>query len=800
MTMNNIMNKAKYGAILSACLITSGCFSDKTTPAATQNTPSDQETLVTLYDFENNSVPESIKLNHASADFVTSGIGLTEGDKALRVKFNAAGKAYSGLSIEPKNPWDWSEYSDFNIAFDIANQGDVSTNLRLMVFDINGKNFTRSISIPVGKSKTYYALLNGHDLESPNSGLSDYQELNLSSGLRSNPATWQSDDVAFVQMWGTKNLNLKGITKINLTLEQNLSDKEITIDNIRLRQNPKMDPNYLTNIVDKFGQAAKMDFPEKIHSEAELFAKRDQELETIAGGELMPDRSRFGGWKLGPKLEATGYFRTEKVGDKWSLVDPDGYLFFTSGIANVRMSNSTTVTGYDFAKETIKQRSADDLTPEDSEGLNPPAPEAIPTRHVVSEVRKNMFKWLPDYTDPLASSYGYRREVHSGPVKHGEVFSFYMANLERKYGETTPYSYIENWRDVTLDRMRNWGFTSFGNWVDPVYYDNQKMPYFANGWIIGDYKTVSSGNDFWGPLPDVFDPKFTERADITIKQVYDETKGSPWCVGIFVDNEKSWGKPGNPKTELGIVINTLTRHGNESPTKNMFTEQMKAKYGDISKLNQAWQLSLASWDAFQAGGFDSAPSNANRIEDYEFLLYQYAKQYFAVVNGALDKYMPNHLYMGVRFAGWGMPKAVVKAAAEYIDVMSVNVYKHGLTPATSKFIEDLDMPAVIGEFHMGTTASGFFHPGLVAASSQEDRARMYVEFMNSVIDNNYFVGAHWFQYLDSPITGRAYDGENYNIGFVSVTDTPYQAMIDAAKKMHAGLYPRRFSELATKKD
>ncbi|WP_440875097.1 agarase [Thalassotalea sp. PLHSN55] len=776
-----------------------GCVSDKPTENVANQAPSDnKQLLATLYSFEKNQLDSSIKLGNASSQIVQSGIGLTDGTNALKVTLKGENNPYSSINFEPELPWDWSQYSDFNIAFDIANEGQVSTNLRLIISDISGKSFTRSISIPVGKSKTYYALLDGHDLGSPESGLTEYQELNLSSGLRSNPATWQSDDVAFVQMWGTKNLNLKGITKISLNIEQNLSDKEITLDNIRLRQNPALDANYLTNIVDEFGQAAKMDFAEKIHSYDELLAKRDQELEQLGDGELLADRSKFGGWKNGPKLKATGYFRTEKINNKWSLVDPEGYLFFTSGIANVRMSNSTTVTGYDFAKETIKQRSADDLTPEDSEGLNPPSAQSIPTRHVVSDVRKNMFQWLPDYNDPLASSYGYRREVHSGPIKHGEVFSFYMANLERKYGETTPYSYIENWRDVTLDRMRNWGFTSFGNWVDPVYYDNEKMPYFANGWIIGDYKTVSSGNDFWGALPDVFDPKFAERADITIRQIADETKGSPWCVGIFVDNEKSWGRPGAPETELGIVINTLKRDGTEVPTKNMFTEKMQAKYGSIEQLNKAWHTSLSSWADFQQGGFDSAPSNAARIEDYEFLLYEYAKQYFAVVNGALEKHLPNQLYMGVRFAGWGMPKAVVKAASEYIDVMSVNLYKHGLTDTTAKFIEDLDMPAVIGEFHIGTTASGFFHPGLVAASSQQDRARMYVEFMNSVIDNNYFVGAHWFQYLDSPITGRAYDGENYNIGFVSVTDTPYQVMVDAARKMHTGLYERRFSELATK--
>ena len=85
-----------------------------------------------------------------------------------------------------------------------------------------------------------------------------------------------------------------------------------------------------------------------------------------------------------------------------------------------------------------------------------------------------------------------------------------------------------------------------------------------------------------------------------------------------------------------------------------------------------------------------------------------------------------------------------------------------------------------------------FHPGLLHTAGQEDRARMYKEYMESVIDNPYFVGAHWFQYMDSPLTGRAHDGENYNVGFVSVTDVPYAAMIKTAKELHRELYNRRF--------
>lgn len=63
--------------------------------------------------------------------------------------------------------------------------------------------------------------------------------------------------------------------------------------------------------------------------------------------------------------------------------------------------------------------------------------------------------------------------------------------------------------------------------------------------------------------------------------------------------------------------------------------------------------------------------------------------------------------------------------------------------------------------------------------------------MDSVINNPAFVGAHWFQYLDEPLTGRTLDGENYNIGFVTVTDTPYPEMVQSARRVLADAYRRR---------
>jgi hypothetical protein len=61
--------------------------------------------------------------------------------------------------------------------------------------------------------------------------------------------------------------------------------------------------------------------------------------------------------------------------------------------------------------------------------------------------------------------------------------------------------------------------------------------------------------------------------------------------------------------------------------------------------------------------------------------------------------------------------------------------------------------------------------------------RYYVE--NAMADPN-IVGAHWFEWIDEPSTGR-FDGENYNIGLVDVTDRPYRELVDAARETHRRL-------------
>ncbi len=748
---------------------------------------------VIIADFDDGKTPAFVKAQNGYTTIVDAPGG-GAGDKALKVSLNTGEHWSAGLALSPDTPWNWDQYRDFHIAFDVANSGTESAQLELIISDKNGDAYTRVFVVPVGPSQTYYAKMDGHDQTHPDG--TGITEFNFVSGLRSNPKTWASDENQVYSLWGKKRLDLSGISNIWFGTNGNLTDRQFTIDNVRLRPNPEANPDFLKGLLDEFGQNTRADYPTKVKSTEELRAIAQAEMASL-NGESMPNRSKYHGWKDGPKLEGTGYFRTEKVDGKWWLVDPEGYLYFSSGIDIIRLSNSSTITGYDFDHSKIAKRDVNEIISEDDQPLNRVNAEAQKSRKLIAPIRADMFTWLPEYDDELGDHYGYRRHTQSGVWKQGETYSFYSANLERRYGQTYEKSYMDTWRDVTVKRMLDWGFTSLGNWAEPEYYKNQKIPFVAFADINGDFGTVTSGFDFWHPLPDPFDPVFYDRAVVSAEFVAKQIEASPWCMGIFYDNEQSFGRPESDQLHYGIVINSLKEDGKSVHTKAAFTKLMKEKYKTIEALNTAWNKDIASWEAFDTGIDSTLVTDAQR-QDYSDLLFAYGEQYFGTIKRATKSVLPNHMYLGARMADWGRPEEIVRAAAKHSDILTFNLYEDGIKPSHWKILDEVDRPSLIGEFGIGADDAGHFHPGLVLAADQEDRGRKYKEYMYSVIDNPYFIGAHMFQYMDAPITGRAYDGENYNLGIVSITDIPYAPMVKAAKEVHAEVYERRYGKPSAK--
>lgn len=510
-------------------------------------------------------------------------------------------------------------------------------------------------------------------------------------------------------------------------------DLELIIDNVRLIPGQKQD---FTGMIDKFGQYARQDWPGKIKSDAELVAQLSAEDKDLAAHVSVPRRNQYGGWADGPQLNATGFFRTEKYKGKWALVDPEGRLFISFGPTCVATGSNTIIKG-----------------------------------------REQLFSVLPK-DDALLAKY---------TSKDGEKVDFLYANLERKYGADSK----KIWNERTYTRLISWGFNSIGAFSGWEVFNNGRVPHCATLWPPDGHARLATGHEQVRAMHDPFDPKFAENVAAAARGQAERVKNDPFLIGTFVGNEEHLGHwRGGAKSRYTLVLTGLKLNAAESPAKRAFVAKLKEKHGDITKLNAAWGTKFADWAALDAPIKLDDPISEAVEADLSTLLTLFSEQYFRTVRDELKKADPNHLYLGCRFAGYS--PEILEAAAKYTDVMSFNVYRLRIEPKEWEVLEPYDAPVMIGEFHFGATDRGMFDVGLIGVADQEARGRAYQEYVTSILTHPKMVGAHWFQYADQCPTGRPMDGENGNLGFVSITDTPYPELINAAREIHGKMYELRW--------
>jgi hypothetical protein len=519
----------------------------------------------------------------------------------------------------------------------------------------------------------------------------------------------------------------------------------MVIDPLRVMPSGEAEGTAYQGIVDGFGQFDPGNWPEKVSSTEMLRDKGDKETQQLARWlAQVPERDRFGGLKSGPVFDATGFFRTERRDGRWWLVTPEGHGFFSIGIDAVAPSGATYIEGREFMFRDL------------------PAPGELAAH------------WS-DTDDRLGL--GAQR---GRAFDHGHAFDFYTANLERKFGT----EWRRQWREETADRLTAWGFNTIGNWSNPDLWAMHRLPYTVPLSPEGEYAKVSSGEDWWGPMPDPFDPRFAEAADKMARNAAARFAGDPYLIGYFVDNELSWGRstPAYPQQYYALAINALAA-GRESPANSAFIAYLTETYRSPEQLGEAWGIPLNSWNDLDTAGFALPWSAFNPavIGDLAAFSRRFADTYYRTVAEALHRHDPNHLYLGSRFA-WQTTEAV-GACARWCDVVSFNRYRRSIAddPAEWANFHALGKPALIGEFHFGSVDRGLFWEGLIGVGRESERGPAYARYLRGVADNSDFVGAHWFQYLDEPLTGRTLDGENAHIGFVTVADLPYKELVDAAR-------------------
>lgn len=631
------------------------------------------------------------------------------------------------VTLTPQTPWDWSGYG--GMAFDLTNPTSEAQNFHVRVDDDESADGINHCLLGSGSIAAGDTVTFVFPVGADPVARYGMRALPFLPGARSlNPeGNWGSEDNPF---------DFTHVVGMRLFPDDSAGLGTVILDNVRLEPSVSF-----LGIVDRYGQYTAWNWPGKIGTDEEFAERRRQEEAELDALPGLPDRDRFGGWKEGPPQSATGFFRTDRIDGKWWLVSPDGSLFFATGIGAINFQAGTFTTG-----------------------------------------RESMFTWLPEPNDPLYKHVGYTDQVEIGPIKEGWYFDFLRANLERKYGA----DYLIGAVQGALRRLPSWGFNLVGEYPDYRLFQNGKVPYTVDGVIAGPHARISGGSDRWGLMHDPFDPRFRTSAQTSLRSIVANHANDPWLAGYFIDATLNFGRQETPADRYGLSLAALDAP--DSPAGQEIRRQLQTRYGDIAALNSAWKTTFLSWADLHAPALPDPLPDALRKDLADFAR-ALAAEYFRIVREELRKLDPNHLYLGCRF-GWYTPEAV-EAAALNCDVLSFAAYARALDSRTWNFVNALDRPCIINQFQFGATDRGLFHPGAVAVSDQTARGAQYQNYVRSVVDHPAFVGCLWYTYSDQPVTGYTLNGENANAGFVSVTDTPYPEMVEAARRTHAELYLRR---------
>ena len=269
------------------------------------------------------------------------------------------------------------------------------------------------------------------------------------------------------------------------TPKEYLVDCEIS--NFRLEGEPEYgkkiadSENYFP-FIDRYGQYAHSEWPEKIRSDEDLVENRKREQEKLDKTPAIASWNKYGGWAKGPKLEATGNFRVEKYEDKWYFVDPEGCLFWSLGI--------------------------------------------------------DVMQAYTDPSDRLSHPHWYAADI---PQEDSLPFPYW--NLQKKYEKPDPK---KDFYETLARRMEAWGINTIGNWSNSELMALGQRPYTVNlGELIKGFPRFENQKvKFYDVFDPKFEERMgnvlAERAaqdSFILASIND-----PMCIGYFIDNELNFGQ------------------------------------------------------------------------------------------------------------------------------------------------------------------------------------------------------------------------------------------------------------------
>lgn len=349
--------------------------------------------------------------------------------------------------------------------------------------------------------------------------------------------------------------------------------------------------------------------------------------------------------------------------------------------------------------------------------------------------RANMFKELPP------------RDLFPANKLNPNDYSFGQWNQYRRYGS----NYSDRAKELVIKRMDKWGLNTIANWSSTEIMDMNRKAF------VTSMNTAGVEGRLMG-IADVYAPDFKEKLDESMKNSVGKYKDNPWVIGFFVGNEPAWIS--NEERVCAIILD-----GADCPIKDELEKHIAL--------------------------------NGKSKESYRRFVWKTFEIFLQAVKGAQKKYAPHHLNLGYRFGNLDeIEEEVLEICSKSFDVLSFNSY--ALTPnqkMMDRAFKITNLPMIIGEYHFGTVDRGLGQ-SLWQVDSQMERGVAYRYYTEHAYSHPGLIGTAYFQWADQDITGRKYDGENYNCGLIDVTDRPYKYQVEAMQETAKVLFDIHSGKLA----
>jgi len=475
-------------------------------------------------------------------------------------------------------------------------------------------------------------------------------------------------------------------------------------------------------LLDELGQSTLSVWQGKTKTIDEMSGRLRQQFEESVVQKWPSTFTRWGAY-TGKKLtKGSGFFKTYNDGKRWWLTDPDGYAFFSAGLDQVMVDTSAAY------------------------GL-----------------LENALSFLPPQESEFAEIYSQSNWTNQ------KLINYLAANFIRTFGSD---GWRDKWSTIALSIMRRLRFNTVGNWSEWEYAQKAGFPY-----VIPMNFNPSRVREIYRDFPDVFDSGFMADADeyaLLLKEVSDD----PALIGYFMMNEPQWAFSSEPPA-VGMMFNTP-----ECETRKALVEFIRSKYRTDAALSDSWKV-RTGFDAISSGAWKT-PFSESALGDLKEFSSIMVEKYFTTLSEACRKIDPNHLNLGIRYAGVP-PDWVVKGMKSF-DVFSTNSYSDKVPREfTDKINNLLGIPTIIGEWHFGALDVGLPFSGIGHLKDQKDRAKAYRIYFEDAAANPNCIGVHWYTLYDESALGRD-DGEAYNIGFLDVCNKPYDELCSSAIKSHERMY------------